>query len=226
MNKKFSLIELMVVIAIIAILASLLLPVLANTRERAREVSCISNLKQQGVAMHLYAGDNDGKFVEYNGASSGGSGFHGWRWPLVQYIQDTTGQTQNTTDLSDVFYCPNYEFKTNVLTGYAYNIYEVGGYGVQNVYKVLDYLKKPVKLTEFQVASETQVIADSTDKGDWTDKFTTPVPRIGTELAVGDRHRIGLYNLWGDGSASYKSKAAMLAGKNSHQDYFWKRLKE
>jgi len=71
-RKGFTLIELLVVIAIIAILAAILFPVFARAREKARQTSCLSNLKQLGTAWKMYIQDYDSRIPDYY---YGGSGY-------------------------------------------------------------------------------------------------------------------------------------------------------
>ncbi len=90
MNKTrgFTLIELLVVIAIIAILAAILFPVFAKAREKARQTSCVSNMKQFGTAAMMYAQDHDEHIVNayrYNGGTgAGGQGPLFWWMALMR----------------------------------------------------------------------------------------------------------------------------------------------
>ena len=69
----FTLVELLIVIAIIGILAALLLPVLGRTKSRAKKIECVANLKQTGLAFQLFAHDHSGKFPAHVSTNDGGS---------------------------------------------------------------------------------------------------------------------------------------------------------
>ena len=69
-KKNFTLLELLITIGIIAILASILLPVLAKARTKGESASCIGNLRQLGMAVIQYAGDHDDIVVPIDNNSS------------------------------------------------------------------------------------------------------------------------------------------------------------
>jgi prepilin-type N-terminal cleavage/methylation domain-containing protein/prepilin-type processing-associated H-X9-DG protein len=90
-RKGFTLIELLVVIAIIAILAAILFPVFARAREKARQSSCQSNLKQLGLGMLMYAQDYDERMIyRYYRLDPAVPGGPNWDQNLIQpYVKNT-----------------------------------------------------------------------------------------------------------------------------------------
>ncbi|MGM0494535.1 MAG: DUF1559 domain-containing protein [Armatimonadota bacterium] len=104
-REGFTLIELLVVIAIIAILAAILFPVFARAREKARQTSCLSNLKQIMLSTHMYIQDFDertpphGYFQEAPAPRFNDSRGGYWDWPTLiePYVMNR-----------DIFECPSY----------------------------------------------------------------------------------------------------------------------
>jgi prepilin-type N-terminal cleavage/methylation domain-containing protein len=107
-ENGFTLIELLVVIAIIAILAAMLLPALAKAKEKARQVSCISNFKQIGIATQIYVDDFGGYFPIASYTDTSGNSIV-WTKELGRYLPQQGVQV--TSVENKAFVCPSAKFK-------------------------------------------------------------------------------------------------------------------
>ncbi len=137
-RRAFTLIELLVVIAIIAILAAMLLPALSRTKATAQAIACRNNLKQWGLATHLYTTEHS-DYLPKDGSASGSSTTSGWyadlpaQLGLPIYAEMAWRTNTNIEPGNSVWICPANLRRSNGNNLFHYCLNEhVNGLGAGN----------------------------------------------------------------------------------------------
>lgn len=193
----FTLIELLVVIAIIAILAAILFPVFSRARAKARQTSCLSNLKQLGLAVDMYAQDHDEFLPPHNDNEAPLPAAYDWRYDtfivrLMPYVKN-----------EQMITCPDDKETTPIGTAsgrwWSYGFNRGCEFGPH----------QPGWLAAFEDPSNTVVLFDGAeaDHGvEHTDQdcLSTPTQWSQTARKAYTRHNKGLNILWGDWHAKWR----------------------
>lgn len=229
----FTLIELLIVVAIIGLLLTLLLPSLAKARETARKAVCASNQAQLGRAINSYVINNDQYMPASTGPGKkkdgvlrkGGNRAH-YKLHLLPYLE-AKGKT------APVFDCPSSKLKELPFIGNDVN----GGIAYSREYGEMYFGTHTgsgenhdgvIKMTFINEPSETVATGDTIDSP-IEEKVVRclwkPSMKPNTVI-VGNRHSKGINVLWVDLSVRWKSQNSLRSGKNNNRDYFYELIKD
>src|SRR5438045_343658 len=135
-NDGFTLVELLVVVGIVATLAALLLPALARSKASAYRLKCVGNLRQLGLAAHMYWDDNNGNCFRYGGTLTNGGQLYWFGWigsgaEGERAFDATLGALYPYLQGRGVELCPAFNYflsqvklkASGATYGYGYNLY-------------------------------------------------------------------------------------------------------
>ena len=237
-RTSFTLIELLVVVAIIAVLIAMLLPALGAARDKARTTSCLSNLKQLGMTIQFYVGDNNDTFPY----TSHGGGKDGYVWfveGFFKYLPAPNKGVQTTYICpSDphLFY-PNYPFaptKIHVDTNLGVYVDGYLSYGLNahlcpylfNVAQTL-WPARFYRLSQVATPSSTCIIGESNESfvSEWVGSHWEPHHGKTMHLKNNDSEKISSLSGYAgyilDESIAYKSQINIAYTDGHARTYDW-----
>jgi prepilin-type N-terminal cleavage/methylation domain-containing protein/prepilin-type processing-associated H-X9-DG protein len=234
--RAFTLVELLVVIAVIAILAALLLPSLARAKEEGRRANCVSNLRQLAFCWEMYADDNHGtlapnNWIDYVGGTNGGYS-KSVSWCNGNALKDTNTANIQTGLLfpynrsTGIYHCPS-DFSTIVdANGNPLPLLRTRSYNMSQSVNGLGLLVDPsfnggfaVDVTQpcfVTVSSVTNpppsrlfVFIDENELTLFDDQFGYPMPNYG-------------YGIWWDMPSNRHNQSADLSFADGHvETWHW-----
>lgn len=155
-KNGFTLIELLVVIAIIAILAAILFPVFARAKEAAKKTSCVSNLRQMGMAWQMYNAAHDDTLMRAR-TEDGGVSYYWFGSYDGTTLDETRGLLYPYTSSRGLKTCPSLQLgrRATGITGYGYNY----AYLSPSSYDPVTYAETPIPVISSQIADTSQTVA-------------------------------------------------------------------
>jgi prepilin-type N-terminal cleavage/methylation domain-containing protein/prepilin-type processing-associated H-X9-DG protein len=228
----FTLIELLVVIAIIAILAAILFPVFAQARDQARQTTCLSNMKQLGTGLMMYAQDYDEVLPAWPFRGGAGGLFSDPRfgvWSYSTWVNALMPYVKNT----NVFACPN---GPKLLVGPKDNRFIINLAINEYIENWDNGYATLAKLTGARNGpAEVTVIAESNVPGiyqDWSDNINIPgkgnkfglyrmycANIASNNMCVGRHKGHGVNVTYADGHAKYVPGERINGGANDGREY-------